>query len=372
MLEIKELGVRTRTKEDIDQYHSIVLFGAGGVCQECIEYVGESYIRAIFDHDEKKWGTKIKGIEVLSPDTEWEKFVDADTAIIISTNIYVREIAESILKEHPETTEAQLFSNVNNSTTLCRYKPEEISHHINQILKVRDMFADEASKEYYMDFVKACATMNPLGFICNPCCTKLHCYDTDICDIGVNGSKVIFDCGAYNGDTAKLFMQENESECEIYCIEPVNGNYHSLVRWIQEEDLKNIHAIHAGVGKERKTEKIYSTEEETMWGSFYSDRLGEKSTLLMNEVQIETIDYLAKDVQVDYIKMDIEGAEMEALRGARRVIQEDMPQMLISGYHKISDLWEIPEYVLSLNPNYKMFLGHQPNVANEPEFLFVP
>jgi hypothetical protein len=54
--------------------------------------------------------------------------------------------------------------------------------------------------------------------------------------------------------------------------------------------------------------------------------------------------------------MNIEGAEIEALRGARNLIQKHAPKLAISGYHRPSDLWEIPALIRELNPDYKLSL----------------
>ncbi len=70
------------------------------------------------------------------------------------------------------------------------------------------------------------------------------------------------------------------------------------------------------------------------------------------------IDDFAKGRRIIYIKMDIEGAEAEALRGAARVIKEQKPKLAISVYHKERDIWEIPALILSYCPEYKFYLRH--------------
>jgi hypothetical protein len=57
-----------------------------------------------------------------------------------------------------------------------------------------------------------------------------------------------------------------------------------------------------------------------------------------------------------FIKMDIEGAEIEAIHGSADIIQSDKPDLAISIYHKIEHLWRIPMLLKSLNRNYKFYL----------------
>ena len=61
---------------------------------------------------------------------------------------------------------------------------------------------------------------------------------------------------------------------------------------------------------------------------------------------------------LDLIKMDIEGAELEALKGAEKSIQTYRPKLAISVYHRLHDFWEIPQWIESLNLGYRFFLRH--------------
>ena len=62
--------------------------------------------------------------------------------------------------------------------------------------------------------------------------------------------------------------------------------------------------------------------------------------------------------KVTFLKMDIEGSELAALRGAERIIREQRPKLAICVYHKPEDLWEIPSLLLSYHPDYKLYLRH--------------
>jgi hypothetical protein len=76
-------------------------------------------------------------------------------------------------------------------------------------------------------------------------------------------------------------------------------------------------------------------------------------------VTIETValdDMVDPGDRVTLIKMDIEGAELNALRGASKIIARDKPRLAVCVYHKFEDIMNIPSYILSLNPEYKLYL----------------
>jgi len=77
---------------------------------------------------------------------------------------------------------------------------------------------------------------------------------------------------------------------------------------------------------------------------------------------IETIsldEYLKDEKEkVTFIKMDIEGAELNALKGAERIIREQKPKLAICIYHKPEDVWEIPSLLLNFVSDYKFYIRH--------------
>lgn len=372
----KEMGseelnhVTVRTLEDLNSFGSIVLWGAGFAYEDTVALLGREQIAAVFDNDKQKWGKTICGFQVKSPETDLGKFITEKTAVMISTNGYQYEIAEGLVKERG-ICENQIFCNSNKIVEEWRYRPELILGNLGRVQEVYDKLADQESKEYYINFLKACITRNPFFYKSNPRSIGSYEYRTGLARLGFHGGEVILDCGAYNGDTARLFLELTGNDCEIYCFEPVSENYHEMDAWIRQEGITNVHAVHVGVGKGKYTDKVYSTEEKTTKGAVGVNRFHSESPVV-TEIQVDSLDNMMGEQHVDYIKMDIEGAEMDALRGGERLIRRDCPQMLVSAYHKITDMWEVPEFVLGISPNYQMFLGHQPHAPYEPEFLFVP
>lgn len=80
-------------------------------------------------------------------------------------------------------------------------------------------------------------------------------------------------------------------------------------------------------------------------------------------IQTASLDKELWEEHVTFIKMDIEGAELEALKGAENIIRRDRPKLAICVYHKGEDIVSIPEYLLTVNPSYRFYLrqyGYMP------------
>ena len=73
------------------------------------------------------------------------------------------------------------------------------------------------------------------------------------------------------------------------------------------------------------------------------------------KIEATTIDEAVGDEEVTFIKMDIEGSELKALKGAEKTIRRCRPKLAICVYHRVDDLVTIPQYIQSLCPDYKLF-----------------
>ncbi len=79
------------------------------------------------------------------------------------------------------------------------------------------------------------------------------------------------------------------------------------------------------------------------------------------EVKSLSIDQLVKDMnleKIDFIKMDIEGAEPYALKGAEATIRKFRPKLAIAIYHSLDDFTNIPKFINELDLGYKFYLAH--------------
>ena len=76
--------------------------------------------------------------------------------------------------------------------------------------------------------------------------------------------------------------------------------------------------------------------------------------------------------RVDVIKLDVEGAEMQALEGAAATLAHRRPRLAISVYHRPEDLFSIPLFLKDLLPDSRFYLGHHTACALETVLYVLP
>lgn len=162
--------------------------------------------------------------------------------------------------------------------------------------------------------------------------------------------KDFIDVGACIGDSAVLFEREF-CDKNIYTFEPTKENFRLLKRTLELNNSKRIIPVNKALGAESGTMEINYVPHNigassAIWGQEYK-----KSEV----VAITTLDEFVKThkIEVGFIKVDIEGFEMEFLKGAKETICAQKPAMLLSIYHQPSDYFGIKPLIESWNLGYK-------------------
>ena len=162
--------------------------------------------------------------------------------------------------------------------------------------------------------------------------------------------EIFVDCGAYNGISLKTFLQENENSFEkYYGIEPDPANYEKLLEYVNilPENIRKKIVLNRNAMYAKKCNlRLYQLNGP---GSFISD-------IGTAEIQTERIDDILDHKGATYIKMNIEGSELPALKGAGQTIADYKPKLAIAGYHKTWDLWEVPLLIHDICPAYRFYL----------------
>lgn len=161
-------------------------------------------------------------------------------------------------------------------------------------------------------------------------------------------NKDFIDCGAYIGESALIFEKEYNPN-KIYSFEPILDNYKLLTENIKINNLKKVIAIQKGVGEKSTTIKFVSLG--------VSSFISEKGDVEMDIISID--EYVEKNnLSVGLIKMDIEGYELKALEGAKKIIKKFKPILLIGIYHNPEELFNTKQYIQDILPNYEFKIKH--------------
>lgn len=217
----------------------------------------------------------------------------------------------------------------------------------NELINFYSSLEDDASKKSLIDLISfRCGNVDSISVSSYPQYMSPN--------VGYSTADIIIDGGAYIGDTIKSLDEHNIIVREIHAFEPDSENFQALLRYGDKTKLK---VVSNNLGLWSSAQELNFSDNDTI---SYGRRVDEKGEVAINAISID--DYVKSNgIAPTVIKLDIEGAEMHALVGAKNTITTRKPKLAISLYHCQADLWRIPEYIKSLNPDYLFYLGHHRN-----------
>ena len=198
---------------------------------------------------------------------------------------------------------------------------------------------------------------------------KQYEYNKNGIKIKPEDGEVVLDCGACWGDTALFFSNEVGTNGHVYSFEFIPGNIN-----IFETNINLNPKL-----KQRITLVPFPIADTTGQELFYIDtgpasKVTNRQEHNLPKAQTISIDdFCLKNGirRVDFIKMDIEGAELPALKGATNTIKKYKPKLAISLYHSMDDFVNIPEYLESLKIGYSFYLNHGTIHAEETVLMAI-
>ena len=298
-------GMEAELPKLLEDKNNIVIFGSGMNGKSMPGYLRAYGIMPVCyaDNAKDKWGTRIEGLEVKCPAEIDFRAVDA---VVITP--FKQEIVDAIRKQ------------------------------------LTELGAKEESLLNYKDF---CSSVLEWDLY----------FDSDI--IKLHEDEVFVDAGALNLETSLRFMEEcrnsHVQNYKIHAFEPDNVSYEKCMDMLKGMPDADIKLYNAGLWGEDAT--------------LFFEESGNAASRISKEETGTSIKTVALDNcisgPVTFIKMDIEGAELEALKGSREIIKKYSPRLAISAYHKKEDLLELPSYIKELNPEYKLYIRHYSNAAVE-------
>lgn len=169
--------------------------------------------------------------------------------------------------------------------------------------------------------------------------------------------EVFIDAGCCDLSTSLNLKRYCKNLKKVYAFEPDPVCYRHCLEKKKQTNFEQAEIFPYGTWSARTTLSFTATNDG-------SSRISPDGGLTRIDV-IPIDEVITPGEQVTFIKMDVEGSELESLRGARQTIQRDKPKLAICIYHKPEDLITIPLYIKELVPEYKLYVRHHSNESCE-------
>lgn len=348
---------------------NIILYGASTYGKMLYGLFGEfgwkDYIISYCDGNEKLDGTFVNNVPVKKLDTLINEYPGA-TYIIASNHIEaiqkrlnengLKSVYSSGLVRFLERQYADIIYNAPDDNIIYCWKWLEWfekrgrENAFNQIMsELEELFDDERSKQILQERIAFFLTGDTSHIENTPIDSPAY-----FCEgiYQISEDEVLMDCGAFTGDTLLDFTRRTKlSYKKVLSFEPDPMNYSITLSTINKHKWKDIILINAAVGEEN--------------GYSFFDASGTDGSRLCpaGDAKVKVVkldDYFGE--RPTLIKMDVEGAEMAALKGAEEIITKLKPKLAICLDHKCFDFLDIPKYIHQLVPEYKLKVRHHTDV----------
>lgn len=219
---------------------------------------------------------------------------------------------------------------------------DDLVMHRAEIQALHDRLADDRSRQVLEAVIGFRRTLD--AALLQPVLTDHDLYAPEGL-FEFSDDEVYVDGGSFDGDTIRTFIDRVCGKfSDVYAFEPDPVTFAKLKANFSGEP--RVHPIHAGIYSRGGSLKF---RDDASRGAIFAND-GEI------EMPVTTIDEVLGERRLTYVKMNIEGAEIDALQGGRNTIRKWHPRLALSIYHRASDLWRIPQLVLELDPGYRLYL----------------
>ncbi|GAB6039375.1 FkbM family methyltransferase [Endothiovibrio diazotrophicus] len=324
----------------------VFVYGAGSrgrLMAECLERFGIKVL-GWFDGDPAKAGCRIDDAPCRGP----EALLEARGYPIVIASIHEWEIARRL-------TEAGIGDYFLGIVGHLWRDPRMLGWWSRELSQVYDWLEDGASKIVFAAAIKARGLGDDVYVRFSDYPQYRHPR------VQAAEGDLIVEGGAYVADTTSMYCESVGKRCRIYAFEPSQENHRDLLAGIARDGLEEmVVPIKRGLWSSSATLGFRADFHER--GAY---RIADEGGT--EEIEVEPLDRFVEreGIRVDLIKMDIEGAEVEALKGASETIRRFRPKLQISIYHCSEHYFEVAHLIKALVPSYRLFIGHHSPTIEE-------
>jgi FkbM family methyltransferase len=251
----------------------------------------------------------------------------------------------------------------------------EYKSNFDEFKKVYEKLEDIKSKNLFDQIVRFRYT-NQLAEISNLRENQENQYFEDFLDFVK--PPCFLDIGSFDGKTTLKFIENFPTFHSVIAFEPESENYLKSKLVLEEApDHERIHLLNLGLGNKPGVYKISGSASvaQVDYGKSVEDNptfRGPEATILrLDDLRSMNENLFPQDLHY-FMKLDIEGMEMDAIQGSREFIANMTVSIAVCVYHKPDHLWKIAKQILEIRPNYRIFLRHYTESIYETVMFFVP
>ena len=334
-MNIKEIMPDGRDVWDIlaETDKPIAVYGTGNGVDKLIDVCTEKGIRIadFFASDGFVRDRMFHGKKVLSYGGVSEKY--DDFIVVVGFGSHLPEVMENVRKISLERETYIPELPVSDGVI---FDKEFYFSHEKDIAAAREMFSDMESRRLFDDIVAYRLSGKP-EFLSRTTTPKE--IFTKILD--AENFRVTADLGAYDGDSIRELAGFAPSLEKVVAFEPDERSFRKLTAFAESGIPYTVETINAAAWNESGT--LDFTAEGNR-NSTLSSTAGIKAGAKIKKVRVEKPDDFLSE-NCDYIKFDVEGAELRALAGCAETIYRAKPQLLVSAYHRSEDIFELPRLI---------------------------
>ena len=223
----------------------------------------------------------------------------------------------------------------------------------DKLLFVYNMLADNQSKVVFQSVLKhrLVHDLSLLDMINN----STQYFGNDVIH-SISGTFV--ECGAFTGDTLERFIKQTGGGYMYHAFEADKQNCNEIIAFCNKNNNKNVLVYNMAVCDRNREVLFWQDENDYKVNGIVdvTNKCFDKT--MVNKIQGDSLDNVLCNAKIDMIAMDIEGAELYALKGARSCIETWKPKLAISAYHTIEHMWEIPLMIKEMYSDYQIYFRH--------------
>ena len=291
--------------------------------------------------------------EMLPPPRENLQIVDIDKI----AEVFPRPKYVLIASDHFACTFVDKFKSLGIEllNVAWEYGIDSYVNHMSDLYEVYDALIDEESRRVFLAFLLGNISGRVSDYIFDPMPQYfLHGFMPQSGDILIDG-------GAFDCSSSSKFKKYG---CEVFAFELDEANFQVAKNRAEREGFV---VENFGLGEHSKQIEYMSAK---MGSSVVQSDSKIPNKRIGHVISIDEYVESKNLPRIDFVKLDIEGSELDTLKGGAISIAKWKPRLAISAYHKTEDLWTLAKFLKSIRPDYEFAFRHYPtSYDNEPDLF---